>query len=229
VFRRPKLTDGRASGEPGASDALRPLLYGDVPVDKWAGYYVDGDDSVWERFNLARRALDASDVGTAIRIWSDLAAAPDLESRQYLQAWTFLRRAGRKPETGEAKKVLGVIAEMPVGDGHDVLVAYEDGSTRYLNHSGKVALIDDRSLGEVQEAVRRWLEVGGSLVRLIGPWERPELPPLPPGHMRVMVLTPSGPHFGQGPERQMMAQVAARDFVQAATALLELVVGLSAQ
>jgi hypothetical protein len=196
-------------------------------VDKWTGDYVDGDGSVWERFGTARRAADASDLGTAIGIWADIAAAPGLESRQYLQAWAFLRQAGRMPGPDEAKTVLGVVAEVPVGDGHDVLAAYADGSARYLNHSGKVAVIEDRSLGDVAEAVRRWLGAGRSLVRLIGPWGRPRLPSLPPGHMRAMVLTPSGPHFGQGPQPQMMAQVAARDFVQAATALLELVVDLT--
>jgi hypothetical protein len=114
----------------------------------------------------------------------------------------FLRRAGRQPPASEAKRALGVVAEMPVNDGHDVLAAYEDGSCRYLNHSGSAAVVEDRSIEAVQLAVRAWLDVGRSLAAVIGPWERSELPAVLPGHMRIMVLTPSGPHFGQRPQHR---------------------------
>lgn len=68
---------------------------------------------------------------TAIAIWSDIAASPGLESRHYLQAWTFLRQAGHPPPTDGAKRALGVVAEMPVQNAHDVLAAYQDGSCRF--------------------------------------------------------------------------------------------------
>ncbi len=223
MFRRPKPSgdDQRSS----AAATLRPLLCGDVPVGQWG---VDaGQADPWDQFAAARKAVDSSDMEAAVAIWSDIVASDGLESRQYLQAWTFLRQAGHSPPADEAKRALGVVTEMPVKDSHDILAAYEDGSCRYLNHSGKAAVIDDRSIEELQLAVRKWLDVGASLVQAIGPWDRPELPSVPAGHMRIMVLTPSGPHFGQGPQQQMMADPMAASFVQAATSLLEIVVSLT--
>jgi len=164
---------------------------------------------------------------TAIGIWTEVAARPGLESRHYLQAWTFLRQAGRVPDPDQAKRVLGVILEMPIDGAHDVLVAYEDGSSRYLNHSGQVAILDDVSMENIQQAIQAWLQIGRFLVEDIGPWERPQLPELPPGHVRIMILTPSGPHFGQGPQQQVMADRAANAFIQSATALLQLIVPIT--
>jgi hypothetical protein len=193
-----------------------------VPLGEWPSGAAEGDP--WERFIAARKAYEASDVETAVTIWNDIVTSPGLESRQYLQAWGFLRTVRRQPSGDTAKAVLGAIAEMPFDQAHDVLAAYEDGSCRYLNHTGSAAVIEDRSIAPVRAAVRAWLEAASALVRIIGPWEPPELPPLPVGHMRVMVLTPSGPHFGQGPQQQMMAQAPVRPFVQAATTLLSAVV-----
>lgn len=109
---------------------------------------------------------------------------------------------------------------------HDVLAAYDDGSCRYLNHAGGATVIEDLSIESVQVPARAWLVAGRDLVRLIGPWEDRDLPQLPAGHMRVTVLTPSGPHFGQGPQQQMMAEPPVRPFVDAATALLLAIVNL---
>ena len=213
--------------EKGSSAAaiLRPLLYGDVPVEQWGAGAGEGDP--WDQFAAARLAVASSDTDAAVAIWNEIAGSPGLESRQYLQVWTFLRQTGHRPPADEAKRVLGVIAEMPVNESHDVLAAYEDGSCRYLNYSGKATVIDDRTIEGVQLAVGNWLDVGRSLVRVIGPWDQPELPSLPVGHIRVMVLTPSGPHFGEGPEQQMMANPMAASFVGAAAALLQVVANLT--
>ena len=46
---------------------------------------------------------------------------------------------------------------------------------------------------------------------------------------RAMVLTPSGPHFGQGPEQLLVADNLAKSFVQAAIAPLEVIVKLTSK
>jgi hypothetical protein len=147
-------------------------LFGDVPVEQWG--VGAGEADPWDQFAAARKAINSSDIEAAVAIWSGIAASHGLESRQYLQAWTFLRQAGHSPSVGEAKRALGVVAEMPVKDSHDVLAAYEDGSCRYLNYSGKVAVVDDRSIEGLQLAVRKWLDIAAFLVQAIGPWDRPE-------------------------------------------------------
>jgi hypothetical protein len=225
MFRRSKpfaSEDGKGSS---TSAILRPLLYGDVPLAQWGARA--GEGGPWDRFSAAKVAFDSSDRDAAAAIWKEIAESPGLESRQYLQAWTFLRQTGHQPSAGEAKRVLGVVAEMPVYESHDVLAAYEDGSCRYINHSGAAAVIEDRTIEEVQLAVERWLDVGRSLVQAIGPSDQPGLPSVPIGHARVMMLSPSGPHIGQGPQRQMMANPIASSFIGAATALLNVVVKLT--
>lgn len=149
---------------------LRAVLYGDAPLDQWP----DEDDlrdtsDIWARFVAARQAARCSDLQSATTIWRNIAATPGLESRQYLQAWTFLRRVGEQPDPDEAKHVLGVAIEMPMQQSHDLLAAYEDGSRRYVNYTGAVLVMDDRTIQRVRSAIDAWLDIGRSLVHAIGP------------------------------------------------------------
>ncbi|HLN17525.1 MAG TPA: hypothetical protein VK277_12340 [Acidimicrobiales bacterium] len=36
-------------------------------------------------------------------------------------------------------------------------------------HSGNAAIIEDRSIIEIQDAIQRWIEVGEVIVQVIGP------------------------------------------------------------
>lgn len=72
-----------------------------------------------------------------------IAQDPEEESRLRALAYNRLRAAG---QAVPAKSLLGVIVEVPLEQGLDVLAAYPDGRVRYLNQSGKVA---------VSKAVRR--------------------------------------------------------------------------
>jgi hypothetical protein len=106
---------------------------------------------------------------------------------------------------------------------HDVLVAYRDGSARYLNYSGKVVVWEDRSLAPVQAAINDWLAHAQAIAEATGPWDQLALPPVPAGHSRVMALTPGGPHFGQGPVDNLFADPMAGPFLAAATTLVQLI------
>jgi hypothetical protein len=216
------------NGPQGTADpsrALRQFVYGDAPVDEWAAQG-DGDPGEpWNSFERARQLFHRGQRQEAIKIWRQIAVAEGLESRQVLQAWHFLRQTGEQPPAGSAKLVLGAAAEMPVHGGHDVLAAYRDGTARYLNYSGKAVVWEDRSVATIQSAITDWLAKAQVIVNAIGPWNQPALPPLPPGHARLMMLTPSGPHFGQGPVTDLSADQGARSFITAATGLMQLIVG----
>jgi hypothetical protein len=209
----------------GPAHTLRQFVYGDAPVDEWAAQG-DGDPGEpWDSFEHARQLVRSGQRQEAVRIWRQIAETEPLESRQVLQAWHFLREAGEQPPADRAKLVLGAVAEMPVHDGHDLLAGYRDGTARYLNYSGKAVLWEDRSVASIQAAINDWLARAEVIVNAIGPWNQPALPPLPPGHARLMMLTPSGPHFGQGPVADLSANQAARSFIAAATGLMQMVVG----
>jgi len=68
-----------------------------------------------------------------------------------------------------AKDALCVAACVPVQTGHDVLVAYRDGSVRYVNFSGAAVVLNDVPLSVAQPALDL-LDRGRDLVGQIGPW-----------------------------------------------------------
>ena len=203
------------------------MLYGNVPMDEWGPADAAATAEPWASFARACALFREGHIDDAIAVWQRIAAATDNESRTTLQAWHFLRQAGVAPPADQAKLVLGVIAEMPMESGHDVLAAYRDGSVRYLNFSGKIAVVEPPTTENVSGAAAAWFRVAEEIVRDIGPWEEPHLPPLPAGNLRVMMLTPSGPHFGQGPADALGADPTVGRFVSAAATLLQAVASLS--
>jgi len=205
-------------GDSAAQD-LRPVIYGDLPLDQWPAD-AEASASPWSTFVAAREAWHQGEREAAIAAWAGLAHDYKLESRHNLQAWHFLRMAGVLPSGDESAQVFGVIAEVSVGGGHDVLAAYSDGTARYLNHAGGIVVVDDTSLENLAEAIHSWLGVGERLAPVVGAWEEPTLPPLPRGHTRILMLTPGGFRFGQGPDDQLRAEPAAAAFLDAATHLL---------
>jgi hypothetical protein len=217
MFRR------RVSGS--AADVLRPLLFGNVPMDQWLA---DGDSApteVSQAFADARSAIHRGDVQRAVSLWTTIANTQHIEQRQVLQAWTFLRSNGVTPEPALAATVLGVVVEVPVGAGVDVLAGYRDSTARYLNHSGKVAIIEGMS--EFTPLIDSLVDAGQELSSRIGPWDKADLPALPSDHARVTMLTAGGFRFGQGPDLALRNEAIARPVFAAATALLVSIVSWS--
>ena len=115
--------------------------------------------------------------------------------------------------------MLGTVAEVAVPAGHDVLACYRDGSARYLNFSGSLIVYEDGS-AQVDAAIAGLLDVSQAVADAIGVWERPQLPALPDGHTRFMMLTPAGARFGQGPDAAMRTDRVANALLSAATKVL---------
>jgi hypothetical protein len=205
---------------PTAADLLRPLLYGDRSVDEWPPPGTVADGEPWASFVRARELKRSGDEHAAVEIWSDIATQGDTESRHVLQAWRFLRAAGVSPTPESASYVLAAVAEISVKPGHDLLVAYRDGGVRYLNQSGKVAIVEATADHASTEAARAWLAVADELAPMVGVWDQPQLPPLPSGDSRIMMLTPEGPRFGQGPDTLLREDAGAAAFLSAATNVL---------
>lgn len=213
-----------SSGAGGAAGALSQFIYGDAPLDEWVARGGADPGEPWNSFERARQLAHAGRQREAAGVWLQIAAAEGLESRQLLQAWHFLRQAGLPPPADQAKLVLGVVAHMPVQGSDDLLAAYRDGSARYLSYSGKAVVWEDRSDAQIQAAINAWLAAGQAIASVTGPWDQPSLPPVPAGDARVVVLTPSGPHFGQASAAALSADPLAGPFLTAAASLMQLIV-----
>lgn len=209
---------------PSAAGTLSRFVYGDVPLDQWVPSGAGALQEPWSSFEQARQLARAGQPHEAAEIWRQIASTEGLESRQVLQAWHFLRQAGYQPPVDQAKFVLGVIAEMPVGRAHDLLAAYRDGSARYLNYSGRAVVWEDRSEPTIEAAIGTWIDRGQVIADATGPWDQPSFPRLRAGHARAMVLTPGGPQFGQAPAAALSADPVAGPFLSAATSLMQLLV-----
>ncbi len=155
----------------------------------------------------------------AVSRWADEAKA---ESRVRLLACAVLQAAGQMPATRE---LLGVIVEVPLEDGLDVLAAYRDGSVRYINHTGKVEILE--ALPATRADVGRLFEAAAEVVSRIGAWDKPRLPAPRLGNIRLSFLVSDGLYFGEGPMQHMQRDGLAGPVIQHATALLQLAVGLA--
>jgi hypothetical protein len=195
-----------ASFDDAGWSGLRATLFGDLPPERWPDGR--GGGPPWGSFAVARDHLGCGDVDLAIRTWSAIAnPVAGHEPRHVLQAWHFLRGQGVDVDASIAHEPLGVVAEVAVGEGHDVLAAYRDGSVRYLNHAGPVSVVE-RGGPEVAEARRlegavdAWLATAARLVGRLPTVDGPLSLPAP-GSSRFTVLTCGGHRVVEGHESEL--------------------------
>lgn len=74
-----------------------------------------------------RRVAELQNVDSLITLW----------------AWNMLRAWGQMPDDDTAQKVLGVVMEVGLDKGMDVMAAYEDGTSRYVSKTGSMIVWDD--------------------------------------------------------------------------------------
>lgn len=116
------------------------------------------------------------------------------EGRARALAYNRLRAMGEKVPP---KKVLGVIVEVPLEQGLDVLAAFSDGGVRYLNQSEKMAIFEGQDT-PVGPMAKELVSVSQPVVNTIGPWDKQRLPPPKPGRVRITFLVSDGLYFGEG-------------------------------
>lgn len=178
--------------------SLRELLFGDLPLESWPASGDSAGELPWSLFAQARAALEAGEPDKAIQAWVSVLGTPGLECRHYLQAWHFLRQQGAAPQADQAKYVYGVVIEVGMDEGLDVLAAYQDGTARYLNYTG-AAIIWEHPNDTLDAEIGQLLRAAQEVAQRIGPWENERPGPPRSGYVRLNMLTPSGLHFGEGP------------------------------
>jgi hypothetical protein len=172
---------------------LRELLFGDVPIEDWAG---TSKALPWRHFQDAEHAMAHADVPAAEAALHAVLDTPELESRQYLQAWSCLRQLDRDALTDLPEHLYGVVLDVPLEQGYDTLAAYDDHTARYLNQGGGVIVWDIRD-PDMDALIDALLTAARPLLATVGVWESAR-PPLTTGRARVSMLTAEGLHFTEG-------------------------------
>ena len=204
----------------GISGVLRDALFGDTPLPALLDHVAPEslERTPWSTFAKAQRAIASGSEQDAVPLL--LSVLPGSESRVQLLAWTALRKLGHHPPPELAKQVLGVVVEVPVEDGLDLVAAYPEYSARYYNYSG-AGVIWETPDARLNPQIDALLAAGQRVVDAIGPWEGDRPAPPIDGRVRLNMLTPSGLHFGEGPMDIFMRDAMAAPVIQAAFELMK--------
>lgn len=152
-----------------------------------------------------------------------LAVDPSQESRIRLLAFRWLSSHGIEIQS---KEILGVVIEVGLELGNDTLAAYADGSVRYINRAGKLAVFDGGP-PEVVVAAQHLILVSGDTVERIGPWTEPRLPPPSKGRARLTFLVADGLYFGEGTFNAIRNDPIGKPVIDAGAELLQFCVAAS--
>ncbi len=188
----------KAKPAPAKAD-IRDTLFGDIPMTEFLALGASASATEpWSSFNQAKQLLDSNDKQATIETLLGVLAFPNLESRFYIQTWHFLRDLGVTPSTEQRKQLLGVVIEVGMKHGVDLIAAYPEHSARYYNYSGS-GVVWDRPNPSVDLFIEDLLKSGTVVLQAIGPWEgsRPAAPTN--GKARINILSPAGLSFGEGP------------------------------
>jgi hypothetical protein len=145
-----------------------------------------------------------------------LAADTDAESRTRLLAYTMLANMGVKPQQ---KELLGVVIEVGLEGGLDVLAAYDDGTARYINQTGAM-VVWEAPTNASNVLLDRLFAESEVVVGKIGPWNKPRLSQPSNGDIRLNFLVSDGLYFGQGPFDVLANDPMGAPVIDAATKLM---------
>jgi hypothetical protein len=179
---------------------LRDRLFDDAPMSAWPSEPSEepSEYEPWQTFIRARDAVAAGNPEEAVAAWRAIVNTPGLESRHYGQAWHFLRQHDVQPSSVQAKQLLGVVLEVHLDTGVDLLAAYPEKNARYYHGSGR-GVIWEHPDDSLDPQINALLAAGQHVLNAIGPWTEPRPVPPPIHHVRLNFLSPAGLHFGQAP------------------------------
>jgi hypothetical protein len=200
---------------------MRESLFADAPLARFVQVQPQTlAQEPWASFNRAHASIEAGDLQFAIQILRGIVEMPNLEPRFYLHAWNALRGLNIAPPPEKAKELLGVVVEVGMPKGLDLLAAYPDHCARYYNFSN-AAVIWERPNDVLNEAIDRVINVSLPVLRAIGPWKEARPPAPSSAEVRVNFLTPSGLHFGQGSLADLSRDPMAGPIIAAAFQLMQ--------
>lgn len=124
----------------------------------------------------------------------EIIADSNTESRIKILACNKLLSEGIKPEK---KELLGVVIEIGLKDGLDVLAAYKDGTARYINYTEKMIFWESPA-EESNKIIKDLFRESEIVLKQIGPWDKQRLQSPATDNVRISFLVSDGLYFGQG-------------------------------
>lgn len=129
------------------ADPIRQKLFACQPMNVLVQRLkLDGNPGPFQTFADAAALANSGKKEEAKSRLHSILGLPNLETRIQLWVWSALRELGERPDPKSGKEVLGVVVEMPMQRAYDTLAAYQDGSARYLNYSGKAIFWDQHDV-----------------------------------------------------------------------------------
>lgn len=139
------------------------------------------------------------------------------ESRVRLLAFNKLRNQGYKIDE---KQLLGVVVEIGLEKGFDVLAVYKDQTARYLNYSGQIVVWENKD-ESFHKLVEKLFEHSNETVKKIGPWNEQRRPRPATGMTRISFLVSDGLYFGEAPTNVLFSDSLAGPVLASATEILK--------
>jgi hypothetical protein len=178
---------------------IRDTLFGDMPMSRFLTISSEAFAmEPWASFLGAKQHIDSGEPKAAVEALRRILGMPQFESRHYLQAWHFLRELGIDSPKEEEEILLGVVVEVGMEKGLDLVAAYPDHHARYYNFSG-AGVVWERPSDLLDTAIDDLLRVGMATAHGVGVWKEGRPPAPATGQARINLLTPGGLRFGQGP------------------------------
>ncbi len=118
------------------------------------------------------------------------------DPRVKVLAYNRQRSIGHKPTK---KELLAVIVEVGLDDGLDVLASFNNGTARYINHTGKMLIWETTEDEAANELTKELFLHSQNIVNQLGPWNKPRRPHPTKGNARITFLVSDGLYFGEGP------------------------------
>lgn len=140
-----------------------------------------------------------------------------LESRMKILAY---HKLPIEEHENEDKELLGVIVEVGLDEGLDVLASYKDGTARYINYTEKTIIWDAKD-AQSNSLTEDLFSHSLNIIKQIGPWDQPRRPAPAKGNLRISFLVSDGLYFGEGPMNSLFGDPMASPALNAALALMQ--------
>ena len=157
---------------------------------------------------------ETSSVADLQKIIDDKNADPRIKVLAYKRQLA----SGHKPNK---KELLAVIVEVGLDEGLDVLASFNNGTARYINHTGKILIWETTDDTAANKITNELFASSENIVKQIGAWDKPRRPNPTKGNVRITFLVSDGLYFGEGPIDVLFSDPMASHALTKATELMQ--------